>query len=267
MIIPPGIGKLDRQRLTAIVRGTQHTISVTEAANILAMPKQSVAKVLARLAIKGWLSRIKRGIYIPVSLSLESTTIALNQDPWIIAEKLYHPCYIGALNAAKHWGLTQQELSSITILTTQKYRKRNPVINGTHFSLRTASQQAMFGLQLVRRGGIKVYISNPSRTIIDFLMDPQLGGGIQNVKDMLVKYLRSEHKNVGLLLDYAKRLGNGAVIKRLGFLLEQCQSGEFNIIALCKLLKMTGNIKLDPKLGADKLVTRWCIWIPTGWTT
>jgi predicted transcriptional regulator of viral defense system len=257
MNIQSSIGKLDRKRLTAILSGTQHVISVVEAAMILDMPAQEVAKLLSRWVAKGWLLRIKRGLYV----SLESFTA--NIDPWILAEKLYFPYYVGAQSAAKYWGITQQELSSaIAVLTTQKPRNRNPVIKGVHFSLRTVTKQAMFGLQTVIRGETKISVSDPSRTIIDFLVDPQLGGGIQNITDMLIRYLKSEYKNMDLLLDYAKRLGNGAVLKRLGFLLERCRSGEFNTIKYCHLLRMTGNIKLDPKMTADNLITRWGLWVP-----
>ena len=63
-------------------------------------------------------------------------------------------------------------------------------------------------------------VSDPSRTIIDCLIDPVLGGGIAHIADMLIYYLKSEHKNMVLLYDYAKQ-ANGAVFKRLGYLLEQ----------------------------------------------
>jgi hypothetical protein len=42
-----------------------------------------------------------------------------------------------------------------------------------------------------------------------------------SVKDMLGNYLRSENKNVEQLIEYGEQLGNGAVFKRLGFLLEK----------------------------------------------
>jgi predicted transcriptional regulator of viral defense system len=92
-----------------------------------------------------------------------------------------------------------------------------------------------------------------------------LGAGIGNVIDVLNMYLNSEHKNMDLLLSYAKRFRIGAVMKRMGYLLERCKSGEFNTIYFCKGLKMSGNIKLDPKMDADKLITRWGLWVPNGW--
>ena len=42
-----------------------------------------------------------------------------------------------------------------------------------------------------------------------------------SVKYMLRNYLRSENKNLEQLIEYGEQLGNGAVFKRLGFLLEK----------------------------------------------
>jgi len=119
----------------------------------------------------------------------------------------------------------------------------------------------MYGLELIIQQQVKIFISDPSRTMIDFLIDPQLGGGIQHVIDIFKVYLKSKHRDVDLLFDYAKKTYSGAVLKRLGYLLEISQSGEFNIAKLCYLLKTDGYIKFDPLPSGDKLVTRWGLWV------
>lgn len=258
MKLLPRIGRLNQERLNAVLNMRQHTITVEEAATILRMSTRVVAKLLSRWVEQGWLARIKRGVYIPLEQANRNISL---KEPWIIAEKLYHPCYISALTAAHYWRLTEQEVHSVAIATIKKPRNRNLSVKGTYFSLRTISQQAMYGLQTVWHEQVKILISDPSRTMIDFLIDPQLGGGISNVIEMLNRYLNSEHRNVDLLFDYAKKTLNGAVLKRLGYLLERCQSGEFNIIAWCQMLKTTGVIKLDPLLGGSKLITRWGLWV------
>ena len=66
------------------------------------------------------------------------------------------------------------------------------------------------------------------------LADPGLGGGFRSVEDMLINYLKSDKKDLNLLLNYAERLGNGAVYKRLGFLLEQKAPEEQEVIRQCR---------------------------------
>ena len=259
-----GLGKADRERLSSVLRGTKGTISVAEAAAILQMPATNAAKLLSRWAQKGWLSRVRRGLYISVPLESRTADIPL-EDAWIIADKLYGPCYIGGWSAAEYWDLTEQIFRTIIVLTTQRPRERKPVIKGTEFLLRTVSDKAMFGFKLVWRGQVKVKVSDPTRTVLDIINDSQLGGGLRSTSDIFRNYLVSDKKNLGLLIEYADQLGNGAVFKRLGFLLEKYAENEQAFIELCREKLTTGNAKLDPALKADRLVTRWRLWVPERW--
>jgi predicted transcriptional regulator of viral defense system len=98
------------------------------------------------------------------------------------------------------------------------------------------------------------------------LNDPILGGGLRPTTDVFRAYLNSQSKDLQLLLSYADRLGNGAVYKRLGFLLEQLAPNEKSIIETCRSRVSSGNSKLDPSLPAKRLVTKWRLWIPENWT-
>jgi predicted transcriptional regulator of viral defense system len=259
-----GLGSLDRERLTAIIRGTKGTISIAESAEILKVSPVDAAKMLARWAKKGWLSRVRRGLYIPIPLESLTTDIPL-EEPWIIADRLFAPCYIGGWSAAEYWDLTEQIFRTIVVMTLQKPRERSLNIKGTSFLLRTVSEKAMFGLKSVWRGQVKVSISDASRTIIDMLIEPRLGGGIRSTVDMFANYLKSENKDLEMLIDYAKRLGNGAVFKRLGFLLERISPDEKEAIKICKSQLTEGNVKLDPSLESPRLITRWRLWVPQSW--
>ena len=259
-----GIGKIDRERIAAIIRGTKGTISVDEAAGILSIASTDAAKMLSRWTKNGWMSRVRRGLYVSVPIESRTADVPL-EDPWLIAERLFAPCYIGGWSAAEYLDLTEQIFSTIVIMTVQKPRDRRPKIKGTDFMLRTIAEKAMFGLKPVWRGQVKIPVSDPTRTILDMLSDPVLGGGIRSAKDMFINYLRSENKNLEQLIEYAQRLGNGAVFKRLGFLLERIASDETEAIDKCRLRLTAGNTKLDPKLSNDKLITRWRLWVPENW--
>jgi predicted transcriptional regulator of viral defense system len=259
-----GIGKLDRKRLGDVIRGTKGTISVSEAAGILKLSSIETAKILARWARKGWLSRVRRGLYVAIPVESRSADVPL-EDPWLIAEKLYSPCYIGGWSAAEHWGLTEQIFRTVVVMTRRKPRKRSVLIKGTKFLLRTVSAKAMFGVKPVWKGQVKISVSDPARTIIDMLCDPGLGGGIRSVADIFSNYLRSRDNNIDLLLEYARQWGIGAVFKRLGFFLERLAPAEKTAINACLAELTKGNARLDAALGADRLITRWKLWVPESW--
>jgi len=259
-----GISKASRELLARVLRDSRETISVEQAAASLGISTNAASRKLTRWAQQGWVSRVRRGLYVPVPLESRTTEIAL-EDPWIIATKLYAPCYIGGWTAAEYWDLTEQIFRSVAVFTTRKPRNRKPVIKGSSFMLRTIPSKALFGIKPVWRGSVKVSASDPSRTILDMLMDPSLGGGLRPTVDVFRAYLKSSSRDIGLLASYSKRLGNGAVYKRLGFLLERLAPEETAAIEICKSQLSTGNAKLDPSLPARRLSTRWRLWIPDNW--
>lgn len=259
-----GIGKLSRERLAEVLRATKGTASVSQVAEILGISSTEAAKILSRWCEKGWVSRVKRGLYMPVPLEASSVDVPL-EDTWMIAEKLYAPCYIGGWSAAEHWDLTEQIFRTTIVMTRQVPRDRNPIIKGSRYLICTVSDKKMFGLKSVWRGQVKVSVSDPTRTMLDMLAYPHLGGGIRSVQDMLLNYLRSDVKNLDLLVDYADRLENGAVFKRLGFLLERNAPDEQATIDKCVQRLTKGNTRIDPKLKAERLVSRWRLWLPDSW--
>ncbi len=260
-----GIGKESRIRLAQIIRETKGTITVEQAAKILSLPAPAASKLLARWANQGWLSRVRQGLYVPVPLEARTPDIAL-EDPWIIAEQLYSPCYLGGWSAAEYWGMTEQLFRTIIVMTIRKPRDRKPSIKGTNFLIRTVPQKALFGMKPIWRGQVKVNVSDQTRTILDMLNDPSLGGGLRPFVDVFKSYLKSDQKDISLLISYADRLGNGAVFKRLGFLAERIAKDEKNLIEACRLRLTAGNAKLDPSLPSDRLITAWKLWVPAAWT-
>jgi predicted transcriptional regulator of viral defense system len=259
-----GLGKLDRARLAAVVRGTKGTITNVQAAQILKIKQSDASKLLARWCKQGWLTRVTRGFYVVVPLEAERADLPL-EDPWQVAVGLYSPCYVGGWSAAEYWDLTEQIFRTTVVMTAKRPRNKKPTLRGSAFWLSTVAPEKMFGLKTVWHGSVKVLVSDPSRTIIDILAEPRFGGGIRSVQDIFRNYLASEEKNLDRLLEYAEHLGNGAVFKRLGFLLETNASQDVAAIARCQEKLTMGYTRLDPGLPAEALLKRWRLWVPRNW--
>ena len=264
MVPQGGLGSRSREKLAAVLRDTQGTISPSQAAGALNLSKPRAAQLLAFWASRGWLSRVQRGLYVPIRLESKTSEGPL-EDPWVVATALYSPCYIGGWSAAEHWGLTEQIFRSVLVITTKKPRSRKRVLKGTSFVLRSVGSKAMFGLKSVWRGPVRVQVSDPARTVIDMLSDPSLAGGIRPVADMLTIFLKEHPKDADRLIEYGKRLGNGAVFKRLGFLLEFLRLDHPSLIAACRKQLTSGYVKLDPTLPSEHLITTWRLWVPKAW--
>jgi predicted transcriptional regulator of viral defense system len=259
------LGRGSRSQLSAVLRQSNGTITPERAATVLSLSRTDAAKLLARWASQGWLNRVRRGIYLPVPLESEVAD-APPEDAWIIANTAFPPCFVCGWTAAEHWGLTEQVFRTVLVSTTRRPRDRQPVIGGIPFRLRTVAEREFFGLKTAWRGRMQVRVTDPSRTILDLLADPALGGGLRSSSDMLRNYLGSkEMRNVQQLVRYADTLAVGAVFKRLGFLLSRFAPEETEAIARCRAALTQGNAKLDPALPQEKLVTAWRLWLPKGW--
>ncbi|MBS0359444.1 MAG: hypothetical protein JSS53_09260 [Proteobacteria bacterium] len=259
-----GIGQTEREFLSKLLRATKITISVSEAANILGLKQDQAAKILARYNKKGWLKRIQQGVYLPVPItSLTSDIVA--EDPFVIAEKLFSPCYIGGTNAANYWDLTEQIFRTTTIMTQKMVRNRKSKIAGNEYLIHTLKPLYFFGLKTVWLNDIKIKISDPTRTIVDMLMFPSFCGGLNFIIEVLQNYYRSQYKDMDLLINYLETAKNGAAIKRFGFLVDIYFPNEKKVIDYCLKNLTQGYVKLSPSLDCSKLIRRWRLWVPKNW--
>ncbi len=258
-----GIEKKTRELLAKIVRQSKSTITVEEAAAVLKLSRKPVAKLMARWAEQGWLFRIRRGLYAPVPIQAKSAEAVID-DPWIIANRIFQPCYIGGWSAVEHWGLTEQIFKTIIVLTTKPINKRRMKLQANEFWVKKVAPSRLFGLKIVWRERLQIQVSDPTKTIVDMLDDPAIGGGGRMMREILNNYLASSNKNFDQLLDYAARMNNGAIYKRLGYLLERSDT-DASILAKIRDRLTTGNAKFDPLMPCTKLVTNWRLWIPESW--
>jgi predicted transcriptional regulator of viral defense system len=252
-----------RKRFAAVLRQAQGLIDVEHVVSALAMDRKSAAKTLARWFAQGRLQRVGHGLYAPIPLDAPTSGQVL-ADPWILVPSLFGPAYVGGFTAAEHWDLTEQLFRDVFVFTTKTFRSKRHDVHGITFLLRHIQPQALFGLRTIWRGQIKVPISDVHRTVIDMLADPSTGGGIRHVADCFAAYFKHKDANPETLIEYADRLGNGAVFKRIGFLAETLPDQQLIVEASRQRLTQ-GNAKLDPGLASPRLVRRWRLWIPTTW--
>lgn len=252
-----------RRNLVAVVRAADDIIHIADVERTLNLSRTAASKLLSRWSGQGWLRRVGPGAYAPVSLdTLDSENVL--EDPWVLVPALYDPAYIGGRTAAEYWGLTEQIFRDIVVMTERLVRFRMQERQGAVFTLRHVRPNMIFGTKSVWSGTTRITISDVHRTIIDMLDNPELGAGIQHVDDCLYIYCRSKDRDDHTLLAYADRLGNGAVFKRLGFLLER-RSENAQLLDACRKRLTQGNAVLDSAFPCRRLVTRWRLFVPEGW--
>jgi len=97
------------------------------------------------------------------------------------------------------------------------------------------------------------------------LIFPRFCGGLRFIVDVLENYYKSKYRNVDLLISYLAQAGNGAAVKRMGFLVEKYFPNENELIEYCLRSLTEGYVKLTPSLECPRLVSRWRVWVPERW--
>ena len=137
-------------------------ISVADAAKALGSSESAAAIRLARLTRRGWLRRARRGLYLVVPLEADPGQRATAEDPWVLADQLFAPCYIGGWSAAEHWGLTEQLFRSTLVVTSAAVRATNVENLGHAFRLfRVPRSRLSAGVVREWRGKERVAVSGP----------------------------------------------------------------------------------------------------------
>ena len=263
-LAPSGISGRNRHLLATLHRSFSGPFSVKEAASALVLSTPRTHRLLAYLADRGWLLRLRRGLYTSVPLEVAHAQEWV-EDPWVVASKLYGTSsYIGGWSACEHWNLTEQLFRNTVVITTRRMRNALDEVQGFTFRVKRTKPERIFGIRSVWRGRTRVNISDPSRTVADIVSDPSLGGGIRHVTDVLETYFESEYLNEDLLVSYVERLGNRTAFKRLGYLTEAINVGSSDFLQHCRDGMSSGISLLDPGLPArGRYLRRWNLRVNT----
>ncbi len=231
------------------------------AAEVLGTAPAHASLKLGRLVRRGWLARVRRGLYLVLPLEVGSEGTAV-EDPWILARELYSPCYIGGWTAAEHWGLTEQLFRSTFVVTAAAFRDSTVSFLGSEFHLVHAKQERVAGVGTIWRGRERVAVSDQERTIADALTTPTWVGGIRQLADILRTYRDSKKWNPERLIERLEEVHSGAAFKRLGYLAETVLGGEPRLVDASLARRTKGVVRLDPTVAERRrLSTRWQLWI------
>lgn len=242
-----GIDEKNRKLIDSLNRFGKNIFSVKDAAEIMGLPIKNARLYLSYFARRGWLSRIKPGLYMSVPLGIINPQ-EYRENPWIVANRVFSPCYIGGWSAAEHWDLTDQIFSSIFVFTGRLFRKKNVKIQGTDFVLKLVRKKNIGHTKGVWIENVKVQVAEPTQTIVDMLDDPAVGGGIRHITEIVKNYFNSEHRNDSELSKYISENNNRTIYKRLGYIIETFNIQAPNLIEVYRENISAGYSILDPTI-------------------
>ncbi|MEW6114370.1 MAG: type IV toxin-antitoxin system AbiEi family antitoxin, partial [Thermodesulfobacteriota bacterium] len=209
---------------------------------VLGEPVGNVSKLLSDLRRRRWVVPVERGKYL--LLPLESgAKVSWPINELVLASTLVSPYYVSFWTAIHYYGHTDQVPRTVFVATTR--RKGSIELSGRRFQFVKLAGYKFFGYQQVWVEADRVHVASPEKLLVDCLDLPKYSGGIVEVSKFL--WRTRDTMDWSRVLEYCTRMRNGAISKRLGFLLEFF-SIRPDVVERLQSVLSAGYALLDPTL-------------------
>lgn len=209
-----GLSKKESYLLSYLAENRKNIFALKDVVEVLDCSYENAKVIVDRVAKKKWIERIIKGKYLIVPLSA-GVRGEYTEHEFIIAS-LFEPCYVAYWTALNYYGFTEQVPNKIFVATRKRVKDRG--ILGTDFKFVHASVKKFFGYDTVLISNASVKISDKEKTIVDCLDKPKYCGGMGEIAKAI--FFAKEEIDLEKLIGYAIKMGNNAVIKRLGFIVD-----------------------------------------------
>ena len=193
----------------------------------MGLSRRHTNMLLHLLAAGGWLTRVKKGLYAVN----DSVTRQPKAHPFAIGAAIVTPSAISHWSALQHWGLTKQVPVTITLSSPTRtfpladetrYVGARPVwiVAGIRYEFIAITKPRFFGVaQIWVDEDSQVPIFDRERALLDAFHHFHIFGSLSIALEILETKLPDI--DVERLVQYSKQLGIAAVVKRVGWALEQ----------------------------------------------
>ena len=253
---PKTLGPRAAQLFTELHELRRSTFTLADVRAITGLSASSARNLVHKAQQRGVVTRLKPGLFNLVPFELGRATAHIG-SPYLIARELAGtaPYFLSHGTALELHRMVTQPNFTIYVSCTRRVRPQT--VGGYDFRFIHITTEQEFGV--VKHWIDKehfVMVSDIERTVIDGLRHPAFAGGITEVAKGL--WMKREALNVERLIDYAQRLGVGAVVRRLGYLLEHYGLADASSLEPLRRLLTATYQRLDPLLPAEgAFVSRW----------
>ncbi|MBW1711035.1 MAG: transcriptional regulator [Deltaproteobacteria bacterium] len=250
------LGPQAARLVTRLYDENRMTFRLKDIERILGLNNANARNFVRKLVGRGVVTRLKPGLFILVPFELGKETEYAG-NPLVLARELVNDndYYLSHGTAMEIHGMVTQPQLVIHVATQKKIRAIR--VMGTEFRFIPCKSEWFFGLthHWVTKQE-KVVVSDLERTTIDGLRQPEHCGGLSEVVKGI--WMRREAIHVNTLIEYALKVNVGAVIRRLGYIMELYEIGSQADRKILQDHLTDTYVRLDPVLPAEgKYLRKW----------
>jgi len=250
------LGPQAAQLVTSLHEESKAVFRLEDVQRILGLEEASTRSLVRKLVNRGVAARLKPGLFILVPFELGREREYMG-SPLIVARELAggKDYYLSHGTAMEIHGMVTQPQLVVHVTTPAQ---RRPIwIMGAEFRFITSSKDGFFGLTdhwVTKQEQVR--ISDPERTVLDGLRMPEYCGGLSELAKGI--WIKKQDLNDGKLIDYALRMDVGAVIRRLGYIMELYEIGSSVSRDRLRDRLTETYVNLDPLLPPEgKYLRKW----------
>jgi predicted transcriptional regulator of viral defense system len=233
------------------------TVTLAELREALGASESYARKLAHGLVKKGWLERLRPGLFqlVPASRGREGVA---DTNPLAAGAVLVSPYFYSFGTACTHHGLTDQVFSEVYLACP--VQRRPVTIRDKRYVFVHVPEPRFFGFEEISVLGHAVRMATLERALLDAIDRPRHTGGMGEVSRIALR--AASKASWGGLLELAGRLGSSALVQRLGYLMDLhgVEVPDDVRAALLELVRPHSKIQLGPrrKWGTGgKLATPW----------
>lgn len=227
------------------------TFSARDVRERLGLSSASTANLLARLQARGLVDRVARGRYAMRQIGLLGTSAA-SEDMTLAVGALFgeRPHRIAYRSALDLLGLLTHPSRTIQVASLDRVRIKT--LSGRPFQ-NVIERENTVGIGAKREG--TAWVSDLERALLDAASRPSLAGGVS----ALAESMAGGGADAERIMEYAKRLGAGAAIRRLGSVADALEVREL-AGRLRPLTTPQSDLDLEPGAVRDEDAWRDRLW-------
>lgn len=260
-----GLSKRESFLISSLANKDKSIFNIEDAKKIV---KENTKKTMHSLIRKKWVLPLKRGLYVivPLDIGVRGADSFIIHN-FVISSLLTEPYYIGFWSALNYHGLSDQ-IPKTTFIASMQAKKPLNILNSTYYFVKL-EEGKFFDIETIEVEGRLVNISSLNKTVADCLDHPEHSGGIDEIAKAI--YFSHQELDFKKIREYAFRMGNLTILKRLGYILDRTgllkdYKEIFKDFILSK--GYTSVDPISPKRG--RYNTRWGLLIncelnPEGW--
>ncbi len=191
------LSKIENEAYSRLRENHIFLFKIKDLALILEVSRMKAYNIVKALKKKNAISKIK-GFFV-----------LNNVDELFLATRLVNPSYISFWSALSYYGFSDNLPKKIFSASTKYSKEVNK------FKYITLSKKRFFGYVLIN----DIVIAEKEKAIVDSLLFPKYSGGISEIIKCIKSGLSSF--DINKLIDYAIKIESKAVLRRLGYILEE----------------------------------------------